>query len=66
MIDSIEAYLGATILICLPLLLIWSVIEGMSPVQYTPMSYDEEVAWLINKHGLSQKEAEEIADLPWR
>lgn len=30
---------------------------------FKTMSYDEEVEWLMKDHGLSRKEAEEIADL---
>lgn len=37
----------------------------LTPVQFDPPSWDEEVAWLLTC-GLTQEEAEEIADLRWR
>lgn len=32
------------------------------PWQYTPMSPDEEVEWLMDQHDMSRDEAEEIAN----
>lgn len=37
------------------------------PPQHTPMSYDEEMRWLMEDHGLTWEEANEIASLSsWR
>lgn len=42
------------------------ILSAATPHQQIPMSYDEEVEWLIAQHGLSREEAEDIADIPWR
>lgn len=33
---------------------------------FEPMSYEEEIDWLVNEQGLSEEEAKKIAELPWR
>lgn len=55
------------ILVSLPLIFVLLVIASIgSTSDYTPMTYDEEVKWLMEEQGLSREEAEEIANLPWR
>jgi len=34
--------------------------------QYTPMTFDEEVEWLIRDYGLDREYAEELANIPHR
>jgi hypothetical protein len=46
MLDAIWPIV-AIVLIAVPLVLVGVIIEGAAPVQYTPMSYDEEMEWLI-------------------
>ena len=38
-------------------------ISGLQEKDYMPMSYDEEMDWLMNVHGLSKKEADEYASI---
>lgn len=35
----------------------------MTPIQYTPMTYEEEINWLTKTCRLTEKEAKEIADI---
>jgi hypothetical protein len=37
--------------------------EMMTPIQYTPMTYEEEINWLTETCRLTEKEAKEIADI---
>ncbi len=37
-----------------------------SAMTYTPMTYDEEMRWLMEDHGLTWEEAHEYASLPSR
>lgn len=47
----------------LPLLLLLGAIAGMCQgSQHTPMTYDEEMMWLMKDHGFSEEEAEDIAN----
>ncbi len=50
----------------LPLVLLCGAIAGMGPVQYDPMSYDEEMRWLTEEHGLSREEADGYASISHR
>ncbi len=62
MMDILALILGS-----LPLGVIFLALGGMCQSrQYNPMSYDEEMRWLTENCGLSQEEADEIANLPSR
>ena len=47
-----------------PFIIFGFLIEGCGRDQYTPMTYDEEMKWLIEVHNLSWKEADEYARIP--
>jgi hypothetical protein len=39
------------------------VYEMTTPASYTPMTFDEEVKWLMEEHKLTRKEAEDLANM---
>lgn len=61
--DEILLKILAFLAVLSPLILLALVLEGISPVQYTPMSYDEEMKWLMEEHGLTWEEANEFASI---
>ncbi len=56
--------IGLIILGCIPFFILYCILA--SPEPYVPMTYDEEMDWLMNQHGLSHEDADEIASLPYR
>lgn len=48
-----------------PLAFLGIIMDGFGGSQYTPMSYDEEMRWLMEDHGLTWEEADEYASLPY-
>lgn len=46
-----------------PLILLAFILDGISPAQHTPMTYDEEMKWLMEENGLTWEEADEYASI---
>jgi hypothetical protein len=53
----------AMLIVLLPLIVLALILEGISPAQHIPMTYDEEMKWLMNEHGLTWEEANEFASI---
>ncbi len=56
--------LGYMALVLSPLFVLAVILS--SDIPYVPMTYDEEMYWLTKDCGLSEEEAQEIAELPSR
>lgn len=52
--------------VVVPFLLLGLALDGCCSTQYIPMTYEEEMQWLMQDHGLSWEEANEYASIPNR